>query len=412
MATMSETELKLKKCHVRLMKHRETAPYIGAIMLGKSEVVEGPQDGYTAWTDGINKKYHKNFIEDMDLNQLCGLVLHENLHVFLKQIPRHMDLSRENHQLLNAAMDYVVNDIIVQVTDKTLCILPDFKKYGGLHNIKFRNWSVREVYNFLKTGKNNQGKQEGKPKQGEGEVTIGGNSYPTGTFDEHDMTGLEGKTAAEVQKIISQINNAIHQGGLLAGRFGLELPKVIQEAAVPEVDWREETREFVCTHTRGKDEYTYRKYNKRRLADDYFLPSTESEKIEGVIIANDTSGSIGPAQMGSWLEHISLVCTQAQPEWVKLLWWDTEVSSEQQFVEEEFPNIKSMAKPTGGGGTHVGCVGKYIKKKAYEADCIIVLTDGYTEQDITWDTKIPTLWLVTQHTGFNPPVGKVIFMRD
>lgn len=417
---MQELENKLKKAHVRLMRHRETAAYIGAIMLGKSSVIDkwpdklgvNPQAIITACTDGIDKYYGADFISGMSMPELCGLVLHENLHVFLKQIYRHADLRQDDPMLLNAAMDYVVNDIIFQIQDKQLAVLPDKTKYGGLHDEKFRNWSVREVYNFLKTGKNNQGKQEGKPKRGKSQVKIGSGEYELDGNDQHDASSIDDATPEQVRAIEAKINNAIHQGGLLAGRMGLELPKVVKEAATPTIDWREETREFVATHTRGKDEYTWRKFNKRRLADDYYLPSTESEKIEGVIVANDTSGSIGPAQMGAWLEHLSLVCTQAQPEWVKLLWWDTEVSSEQHFVESEYGNIKELAKPTGGGGTHVGCVSKYITKKKITADCIIVLTDGYTESDITWPLTIPTLWLVTQHDSFNPPVGRVIFMRD
>lgn len=428
---MSE-ESNLKKAHVRLMRHRETAPYIGAMMLGESKVVDGKmsmrcktvggekiwseQEIHTACTDGINKYYSKKFIKEMTMQELCGLVLHENLHVFLKQIPRHMDLAKENMAMLNCAMDYVVNDIIVCLQDKQLAVLPNFEKYGGCWDEKFRNWSVRQVYNFLKTGKNNQGQSEGKPQKGSmpGKSKIGSKEYITGDngFDEHLLDAFEKLTPQQAQEVINKINNAIHQGGLLAGKFSSELPKAIKQAAVPEVDWREETREFVATHTRGKDEYTYRKFNKRRLADDYFLPSTESEKIEGVIVANDTSGSIGPEQMGSWLEHVALICSQAAPEWVKLLWWDTEVSSEQSFTEMDYPRIKELAKPTGGGGTHIGCVAKYVKKKNLNADCIIALTDGYTEADITWDTKIPTLWLVTQNENFNPPVGRVILMRN
>lgn len=428
---MTQEDQNLKKSHVRLMRHRETAPYIGAMMLGESKVVDGPvwlngkdvegnavggmTEIHTAATNGIDKYYAKKFIKDMSMQELCGLVLHENMHVFLKQIPRHMDLAKENAPMLNAAMDYVVNDIIYQINDKQLAVLPDMKKYGGCHDVKFRNWSVRQVYNFLKTGKNNQGQSEGKPKPGSqpGLSKIGSGEYVTGNgFDEHLASAFEKLTPQQAQELINKINNAIHQGGLLAGKFSSELPKAVKQAAVPEVDWREETREFVVTHTRGKDEYTYRKFNKRRLADDFFLPSTESEKIEGVIIANDTSGSIGPEQMGSWLEHIGLVCSQAQPEWVKLLWWDTEVSSEQSFTETDYPRIKELAKPTGGGGTHIGCVAKYVKKKGLNADCIIALTDGYTETDITWDTKIPTLWLVTQNENFSPPCGKVILMRN
>ena len=42
---------RLKRAHVALMKHQETALYSGIIMMGKSEVKD---DIPTACTDGIN----------------------------------------------------------------------------------------------------------------------------------------------------------------------------------------------------------------------------------------------------------------------------------------------------------------------------------------------------------------------
>ena len=45
-------EDRIKKAHIALMKHPETALYSGVMMLGKSEVVD---DCPTAKTDGFNK---------------------------------------------------------------------------------------------------------------------------------------------------------------------------------------------------------------------------------------------------------------------------------------------------------------------------------------------------------------------
>src|SRR5271157_2460731 len=195
--SLTEVENMLKKCHLRLMRHKETAPYIGAMMLGESKVVDGKihmhgqdADGNdvsddvelaTAATNGIDKFYAKKFIEDMSLPELCGLVLHENMHVFLKQIPRHLDLRKEDHCLLNAAMDFVVNDIIVQLQDKNLAVLPNKEKYGGCWDEKFRDWSVRQVYHFLKTGIDPKGNKTGKPVQSKGPgkliIKIGNGEY-------------------------------------------------------------------------------------------------------------------------------------------------------------------------------------------------------------------------------------------
>jgi predicted metal-dependent peptidase len=420
--TNENAELKLKKAHVRLMKSRLTAPFIGAFMLGESTIDEKFP---TACTDGVNKIYGRGWVDAQDMPKMCGGVLHENLHVFLKHIPRHLDLMREDRQLANAAMDYVVNDLIVLTgeQDSQLVQLPD----GGLHDIKFRNWSVREVYNFLKRGQGNQGQQESKPtkikitigpgkgKNGSGQVDgvrIGGREYKLEGHDEHDDNVLADATPQQVQEVLAKISEAIHQGGLLAGRMGMEIPRALRDAMEPEVDWADETKEFVTAATKGNDEYTWRKYNKHRMADDYFLPSTESETIGEVIVAIDTSGSIGQEQLDEFAGEIAGICELSKPERVRVLWWDTVVHGEQLFNPDNYQNIRKLLKPMGGGGTCVSSVSRYLSGRKIEADCVIVFTDGYVESDIDWRIKTPTLWLVTQCESFRPPAGKMVKFRS
>lgn len=433
MALFKETaEDKLKKAHVRLMKNRLTAPYIGAIMLGESKILESDASEApafmgmeTAGTDGVNKFYFRKWMDKQTIQQACGGVLHENLHVFLKQIPRHMDLLgpvdgedfKENKIYLNAAMDFVTNDIIMQIheQDPQLVALPE----GGLWDKQFRDWSVREVYHFLKTARDKSGAQGKKDrvsvkidKDGNMSVTINGKEYKLGGQDGHDTELFKDATPEQIKKVMDEITQAIHQGGLLAGRMGLEIPRAIKEAMEPEVNWADETKEFVSNSTRGSDEYTWRKMNKRRLADDHYFPSTENEKVGKIFVFIDTSGSIGQAQLDEFGGELAGICELCQPEELHILWWDTQVHGEQIFFEGDFNNLRSLLKPMGGGGTRVTCCSEYMSGKKCDADCVIVFTDGYVEGDINWTIKIPTLWLVTQCESFTPPVGKLVKFKS
>jgi len=56
----------------------------------------------------------------------------------------------------------------------------------------------------------------------------------------------------------------------------------------------------------------------------------------------------------------------------------------------------------------VSCVNEYINKERINAECVIVFTDGYVENDIAWTISSPTLWMVTENKGFEPPVGKLV----
>jgi predicted metal-dependent peptidase len=65
----------------------------------------------------------------------------------------------------------------------------------------------------------------------------------------------------------------------------------------------------------------------------------------------------------------------------------------------------------GGGGTTVSSVSKYITKNDIKAECVLVFTDGYVENNVQWDITSPTLWLVTQNRGFTPPSGKKVLVN-
>jgi len=135
-------ETRLKKAHIALMKHPATALYSGVILMGSSAVEDGIP---TAYTDGRNKKYGREFISNLTDPQLRGLILHENLHVALKHIGRFTKEFKDNPMLINVATDYAVNDVIKSMDDKEFCQLPE----GGLYDEKFHNWSAREIYNYF-----------------------------------------------------------------------------------------------------------------------------------------------------------------------------------------------------------------------------------------------------------------------
>jgi predicted metal-dependent peptidase len=96
---------------------------------------------------------------------------------------------------------------------------------------------------------------------------------------------------------------------------------------------------------------------------------------------------------------------------VRVLWWDTAVHGEQIF-KDNYADIAKLLKPLGGGGTAVSCVSEYINKNKVKAECVLVFTDGYVESDVKWEITMPTLWMVTQRKGFEPPVGKKVVFGD
>ncbi len=404
---------RLKRAHVALMKHQETALYSGIIMMGKSEVKD---DIPTACTDGINKYYGREFIGKLNDMELRALVLHENLHVALNHVSRFKRLFQENPMLMNACADYVVNDVIVHLKDENLCKLPE----GGLYEDKYHNWSVKEVYDDLKEQLSNPVDNDDADT---GDATSDGNldDQPgrgsklspdsLKTLDEHNFGDSE-KSPKELKEMKQKVEDALKEGAILAGKFGANVPRAIEELFEPKIDWREVLREFIQQSIKGNDEYTWRRFNKRMMANDIYLPSMENETIGELVIAIDTSASIGQKELTEFATEVVAICDTVTPDRIRILWWDYEVAKEQVFNRDSYQNIKDLLKPDGGGGTRVSCVSEYMVKHKIEAQACIVFTDGYVENDISWDIQSPTLWVVTENKSFKGLPGHATVSWD
>lgn len=400
---MITEEQRIKKGHIALMKHPETALWGGVMMMGATEVVD---EAITAYTDGINKKYGRTFLQTICPTQaeVNGLILHENLHIGLRHHLHGADMFKEDGDKANKAADYVVNDMIMEISKKypELVQLPR----GGLYDPQYHNMSMREVYKLLKSKKGGGGGGGTPDKEGEKGSGSGGGEYE---FDKHDF----GKpmTQEEAKEMDGKIDRAIREGALLAGRLGIDLPRSISDMLNPVIDWKKELADFVTSSCKGKDEYTWRKFNRRLISNDIYLPTVENETIGEVVVAIDTSGSIGQEQLNEFASELVSICEAVSPDAVRVLWWDTKVHGEQLFTDN-YDQIGSMLKPLGGGGTRVSSVAEYINKKKINAECVLVFTDGFLESDVVWNISAPTLWMVTENKNWTPPTGKKVFMEN
>ena len=289
-------EDRVKKAHITLMRHPETALYSGVMMMGETSVDDNPR--ITAYTDGVNKRYGRKFLEVVCKDQLevNGLVLHENLHVSLRQMIHNRDLFLEDRQTANKAADYVVNGIIMNLKDKSLAKLPE----GGCYDPRFDNMNMREVYRILKEEEEEGGGGgEGEPTEGNGNSPSDGDDYQ---FDEHDVDA--NMTPEDMKKVNDMIDRALREGALLAGRLGIDIPRSITEILEPKINWRDALRDFVTSSCKGKDEFTWRKFNRRLLPNDIYMPTVESETIGEVVVAIDTSGSIGQEQINEFASEL------------------------------------------------------------------------------------------------------------
>ena len=180
---------------------------------------------------------------------------------------------------------------------------------------------------------------------------------------------------------------------------------IFGDLLAPKVDWRKALREFIQEMCQGRDESTWRKPNRRFLADDIYMPSMQGITITELVIGFDTSGSVfGGDEMTRFVSELRTIIEQVKPGKVHVIYWDTEVAGHQTFEDGQFA-VQDL-KIKGGGGTDGSVLFDYLKEKSLVPQAIVQFTDGYVGD---WGrTTIPTLWAVT--SNLTAPFGTTIHL--
>ena len=395
-------EQKIQRAHVWLMKHPKYCLYSGILMLGQTSVEE---DVSTACTDGRNTKYGRAFMEKLPESEVRAVILHENLHKALRDLTMWKHLYKESGVLANMACDYVINLMIHDSDQEGRDVkLPD----SGLLDHKYRGMDAGAVYRDLcKQVKDKQsitvktvGDQDGK------EVPV--DLVGDGGMDAHEWDSADGMSNEEKEALARDIDQALRQGAILAGKMNGNVPREITDLLTAKVDWREALAEFITSFCIDKDISTWRRPNRRWVGQDVYMPSVYGESVGRIVVGVDMSGSIGPKEIGQFLAEVRKICETAKPEAVDLLYWDTRVCQHETYEQDQLGNLLSSTKPRGGGGTSPQCIVDYIKSKKIKAECAVVLTDGYVEG---WGDgwPCPTLWGIT--TDQVSGVGKTVHVN-
>ena len=379
--TRLTAEQRVQKSHVALMNDPKYCLYSGIFMLGKTEVKD---EIPTACTDGRNTYYGRKFVDKLKDSDLKGLILHENLHKAFRHTTVWKHLYKQDGQLANMACDFVIN-LMIHDSDPqgSTVTLPE----GGCLDEKYRGMDAGEVFRLLKQQKQ-QGGGNGKG-DGDGDSEAQGGQG----FDEHDWESADEMSEEEKQTLAREVDQALRQGALLAGKLNGNVPREITEAMEPKVNWKEVLADFVNSICNDKDNSTWRRPNRRWVDQNVYMPSAIGEAVGRIVVAIDMSGSIGTAEIGQFLGELLSICNHVQPEGIDLMYWDTEVCAHEKYDRGDYEAIMSSTKPAGGGGTSAECIPKFIEEHKMNPECVIVLTDGYIGGWGDW--KHPVFWGIT-----------------
>ena len=385
-------EQRLSKAVVSIMGNDDYVALSGVLMIGERCIKD---DVPTAYTNGRDEYYGRGFVTGLTDPQLRFLVLHEVGHKMYRHIHNYQHLHKLDPQLTNMAMDYVIN---LQIMDENKNGFVEWIE-GGCLDEKYRGMNTEEVFKLLYddtssgNGNNDTAGTTGKP------------------LDDHDFEGAKEMTDGEKQELDQEIDEAIRQGHMVAGKLGNKGARDLGELLEPQVNWREVLREFISSTCAGSDYSTWNRPNRRYIGMDIYMPSGISEQVEELVLAIDTSGSIGKNELSVFLSEIKSICDTVKPSCVRVIYWDTEVCRDEKYETHELDTLVKSTKPRGGGGTNVECVPEYMAEHGIKPQAVIVLTDGCLYGG--WGQwTCPVLWTVLDNKTAKPSVGKIVHVKS
>jgi predicted metal-dependent peptidase len=141
------------------------------------------------------------------------------------------------------------------------------------------------------------------------------------------------------------------------------------------------------------------------IAAGLYLPSVSKSGVGEIVIAVDTSGSIGQEELAQFASEITSMCDEAKPEGIHVVYCDAVVQSVQSFDSSE----PIALEPKGGGGTDFKPVFTWVEEQQIEPVCLIYLTDlcCHSYPQIP---GYPVLWVTDSRR--TAPFGETIRMTE
>jgi predicted metal-dependent peptidase len=402
-----DMERKFKAIKIGLMRSEPFGLLRGVAMHGATHLTtEVP----TACTDGRDCLYNPEFLFKRISNGDKGVayvMVHEWMHKAGMHLVTYKVLAKRNPRVANMAMDYWNNDRI-ELADPNheFTAMPEDEngKPIGLHDIKYRGWTIKRIFNDLLENEQEPEGSDGSQGGGTGEGASDSG------FDSHDWEGAEKLTEEEAKQIKQEVTEAIRQGihaGSKAGAGGLKDALGLGELVTPKVNWRDALRMFMTSTCRKKERSSWRRPNRRYLYQDIIMPTLEGNSVNEIAVCRDASYSMRYDNRLNKVtsELVSLVETLSIDK-VHLIDWDGAVNYRGLFSSDQLRNAPEVKSVVGGGGTDPTCVSDYLSSNNINPDCVVMLTDGEVNSWGNW--MVPILWAITNDMKITAPVGKTI----
>jgi len=355
-------------------------PFFGYMLLRMDILCDSGLNPPTMCTNGKFIKYHPDFVLKHGLAKTKGVLRHEVMHIAMCH---HVRRQQRESGKWNMAADYVINAIGKEAGWD----LPE----DGLFNDKYKDYTTEHVYELLPDG------------PGGGGGGLFGPVWNHGAVEDHPDSGSDESTQRQLEEDIKIDVLQAANAAKIRGKLPAYLERLANEIRKARLPWKELLARFILQQQRN--DYTWMKPNKRFIEDGMYLPTLYSEGVGKLVVAVDTSGSIGQEELNVFLAELNGILEQTRPEEVTLIPCDAEVYP--QYVKKYTPQDFPITSPKlgGGGGTDFCPVFAHVEKEGLIPVCLIYLTDMYGPfPDIP--PPYPVLWIATSE--IEGPFGQTV----
>lgn len=397
-------------------------PFFGSLLMHLKPVVDEARPTFS--TDGRTLRINPKFLDTLTEPELQTVMAHEVMHCALLHPYR---LGARDLQRFNIAADYAINNFLDNTNKEaeTKGRTPPFVFTGPLAKVyldhQYDGLSAEEIYHRLMSppqggGGGNQsqspssspsapgagqpgtkpgaGQGNGKPSPQPPAGAASPGEFTEGAADEatRDQCESEWKVAAQQAAL----------GAKAKGRLPAEAERYIEELLNPKLPWQEILRQFLTAT--AKNDYSWTRPNRRYASAGVILPGMHSPRLGKIVVAVDTSGSIGQEEFNNFMSEVQGILFNCHPEKFILAQCDATLHDWQEL--DVFADVATI-KCKGGGGTNF----KPVFERADE-DCaageppaaLVYLTDlEGTFPDV--EPGYPVLWASTNTKEEQAPFG-------
>ena len=354
----------------------------------------------TMATDGYYIYVDSGFCDDLDENEIMGVLAHEVLHCVLGHLDRRGERDRA---VWGMAIDYATNALLLEAG----LILPKDR----LHDQIFRGMTAEDIYEqLLKEGAGDSKKR----KKNGSEIDV-----HTAGLDRHvDPGDIEGApqrnqdfpTAVERQRLRISLTKEL--SSQLPGRESGYWDEEIKKATSTQISWERFLARFVSGLRRN--DYRIYPFNKKHIWRGLFLPSIGAPGPDHLVVAIDTSASMTSKILSTVLAEIDGLRGQTECK-LTLIECDTEIKGTDIFESWELTSVNfKMKQFRGRGGTSLKPPFEWVNQISIEGgqtpDALIYLTDGYGAFPET-PPPYPCLWVVPKGGVTGVPFGEVLHLE-